>query len=102
MAQALHAMVIGVLQVELTIDWARSLKDKRRVVRSLRDRLSRDFGVSVAEIGLHDQHRTAALGIVLAAGNVPDCQSRLDIINNQIQMHRECVVSNHSTEIITG
>ena len=55
-------MVVGVLQVKLTIDWASSLKDKRRVVSSLKDRLHREHQVSVAEVGSLDSHRVAVLG----------------------------------------
>ena len=43
-------MNVGVLQVEIAIDSARSLKDKRQVVRSVLDRLRSSFNVSAAEV----------------------------------------------------
>jgi uncharacterized protein YlxP (DUF503 family) len=55
--------VVGVLTLELRIEHAHSLKDKRQVVRSLKDRLRRGFNVSVAEIADHDLHNSAVLAV---------------------------------------
>ena len=55
-------MIVGIMQVELRIEWAKSLKDKRRVVSSLKDRLHRNHQVSVAEIAPLDQCAQAVLG----------------------------------------
>ena len=44
-------MVVGILQFELLVPGATSLKDKRRVVKSVKDRLHREHLVSVAEVG---------------------------------------------------
>lgn len=60
-------MVIGVLQFELLIHDAQSLKDKRRVVASLKDRLHRDLRVSVAEVGLQDRPSAARMAVALVA-----------------------------------
>jgi len=43
-------MIVGSIRVRLLIREAKSLKDKRRVVRSIKDRLRNAFNVSVAEI----------------------------------------------------
>jgi uncharacterized protein YlxP (DUF503 family) len=95
-------MVIGVLQVELTIDGSRSLKDKRRVVNSLKDRLHRHHQVSVAEVGSPEDHRTAVLGITMASNSVPYCQGALDRVLQVIRVQRGCVLCDHRTEILTG
>ncbi len=95
-------MVVGILQIELTIDWAQSLKDKRRVVASLKDRLHREHQVSVAEVQEQDNIRIARLGIAMAASSVPHCQSTLDRILDKVQHHRDCVLSDHAMEILTG
>jgi uncharacterized protein YlxP (DUF503 family) len=44
-------MTIGVLQLELRIGDAMSLKDKRRVIKSLKDRIAHGHNVSIAEVG---------------------------------------------------
>jgi len=58
-------MVVGILQFELLIHDAQSLKDKRSVVRSLKDRLHRDHQVSVAEVAALDDMSTAVLAVAL-------------------------------------
>ena len=95
-------MVIGVLQVELSIGGARLLKDKRKVVAGLKDRLHRHHQVSVAEVGSLDDHRVAVLGIAMASSSVPHCQSTLDRVLDKVRLQRGYVVNDHTTEIITG
>lgn len=95
-------MVIAVLQVELAIEWAASLKDKRRVVHSLKDRLHREHMVSVAEVANQDRHTTATLGIALAHSDVAAAQSTLDQILDKLRNARNCTLSDHATQILTG
>ena len=65
----LDAMTIGVLQLELSIGDAMSLKDKRRVVKSLKDRIAHGHNVSIAEVGALDAHRRSILGIAMVAND---------------------------------
>ncbi|WP_258359537.1 DUF503 domain-containing protein [Moorella sulfitireducens] len=67
-------MVIGVGQATLRFAGARSLKDKRRVLKSLLTRLHNRFNVAVAEVGHHDSHQEAEVGIacVSTAGSHAD------------------------------
>ena len=60
-------MVVGVLQIELSIGDAMSLKDKRRVVKSLKDRIAHGHNVSIAEVGALDEHRRSILGVAMVA-----------------------------------
>jgi hypothetical protein len=62
-------MVIGVLQMHLAIRDAMSLKDKRRIVKSLRDRIRNDFNVSASEVDALDLRQTAVLGVALATND---------------------------------
>jgi hypothetical protein len=62
-------MVVGVLQMRILVRGAMSLKDKRRVVRSLRDRIRSDFNVSVSEVDALDLRQTAILGVALATND---------------------------------
>ena len=95
-------MVVGILQMELAIDHAKSLKDKRRVVHSLKDRLHREQQVSVAEVDSHDVHRLAMLGVTVASRSVPHCQGVLDRVLDKVRGHRDCVLNDHRVEILTG
>jgi hypothetical protein len=62
-------MVVGVLQMRLLIREAASLKDKRRIVKSLRDRIRNGFNVSASEVDALDLRQTAVLGVVLATND---------------------------------
>lgn len=73
-------MHVGVLQIELLIRASESLKDKRRVVKSVKDRLHREHQVSVAEVATQDHHRVATLGVSVTAEEAPRCASVLDAI----------------------
>jgi uncharacterized protein len=62
-------MIIGVLQLELSIGDAMSLKDKRRVVKSIKDRIAYRHNVSIAEIGALDEHRRSIIGIAMISND---------------------------------
>jgi uncharacterized protein YlxP (DUF503 family) len=56
-------MVFAMVSCEIHIPAARSLKEKRRVVKGLIERLHRRFRVSIAETDYHDLHQRAEIGI---------------------------------------
>jgi uncharacterized protein YlxP (DUF503 family) len=62
-------MVLGLLQFELLVPGAESLKDKRRVVQSVKDRLHREHLVSVAEVGALESHTRAMLALALVGAD---------------------------------
>jgi uncharacterized protein YlxP (DUF503 family) len=57
-------MPVGLLTLELHIQDAQSLKDKRQVLRGLKDKLRRQFNVAVAELDHHDLWQRSVVGIV--------------------------------------
>jgi hypothetical protein len=62
-------MTIGALQIELTVIDAMSLKDKRRVIKSIKDRIAHGHNVSIAEVGALDEHRRSILGIAMVGND---------------------------------
>ncbi len=62
-------MPIGLLTLEIHIPDARSLKDKRQVLRSLKDRLRGQFNVAVAELDHQDLWQRALVGVVSLSGD---------------------------------
>lgn len=56
-------MPIATLTLELRIEHAQSLKDRRQVVRSLKEKLKNGFNISVAELDEAITHQTATLGV---------------------------------------
>jgi hypothetical protein len=62
-------MIVGVLQLELAVPDAFSLKDKRRVIKSLKDRIANAHNVSIAEVGALDEHRRSILGLAMVSND---------------------------------
>ncbi|MBW1667561.1 MAG: DUF503 domain-containing protein [Deltaproteobacteria bacterium] len=56
-------MVVGTLKIEFRLHDSRSLKGKRKIVRSMVDRVKNKFNISVAEIGSNDKWQKIELGI---------------------------------------
>ena len=62
-------MIVGVLQLEIAVPDAMSLKDKRRVIKSIKDRIAHGRNVSVAEVGALDEHRRSIIGIAMVGND---------------------------------
>lgn len=62
-------MTVGVLQIEVSIPDAFSLKDKRRVIKSLKDRIAHRHNVSIAEVAGLDEHRRCVLGLAMVGND---------------------------------
>jgi uncharacterized protein len=60
---------VGVLTLELHIDGALSLKEKRHTVKSLKDRLRGKYNVAVAEIGYQDLWQRSLVSAVTVSGD---------------------------------
>jgi uncharacterized protein YlxP (DUF503 family) len=64
-------MVVGLCTIELHLPGSQSLKAKRQVLLSLKDRLREKFNVSVAEVAEHDRWQKAVLGIPASPMKAP-------------------------------
>ncbi len=73
-------MPIGLLTLELHIADARSLKDKRQVLRSLKDRLRAHYNVAVAELDYQDLWQRARVGVVSISGDGKHLEESLEAI----------------------
>ena len=81
-------MPIGALTLEIQLPYAHSLKDKRAVLRKIRDRLRARFNVAVAEIDQQDAWQHATLGIV----SVSNSRELLDSLFRQVLAESERVL----------
>jgi uncharacterized protein YlxP (DUF503 family) len=72
------------------------------VVRRIKDRLHREHQVSVAEVDQLDNRLLAVLGITMASNDVSYTQSVLDRILDKLRDERDCYLSDHSKQILTG
>jgi uncharacterized protein YlxP (DUF503 family) len=75
-------MIVGTLKLRFVLRESHSLKDKRRVIRSLKDTLSNKFNVAVAETDEQDVWQTAELGIATVGTDTPFVQSVLSNVVN--------------------
>lgn len=95
-------MVIGVLQFELVVPGSQCLKDKRRVVKSLKDRLHREQLVSIAEIAALDHHRLAVMGCAVVSNSVAHAGAVLDRVVAKLRSLHNARLESVSREILTG
>lgn len=86
-------MVVASVSWDLLLVGCTSLKQKRSVVRSLRDRLIRTFKVSVAETGYQDVHERAQLTAALVASDGRVAESMLDRMDAFVQEHSEARIT---------
>jgi uncharacterized protein YlxP (DUF503 family) len=88
-------MPIAHLTLELRIEAAHSLKERRQVLRSLKDRLRSGFNVSVAEIDPTDLWQSATLGVVAISSS----RDYLDGLMKQVEDAATRIANNHGAEI---
>jgi len=73
-------MIVASVRVTLRLYAARSIKDKRQVVTSVRERLRNRFNLSVAEVGSQDDWRTAELGLATVASDGVGIDKTIDAV----------------------
>ena len=88
-------MPIAYLSLELRIEAAHSLKDRRQVLRSLKDRLRNSFNVSVAELNPSELWQSATLGVVAISSS----RHYLDGLMKQVESAATRIANQHGAEI---
>ena len=92
-------MTVALLSVELHLPMSQSLKDKRMVVRSVKDRL-RKFNVAVAEVAHQDLWQRAGIAVVTVAGSETLAQQELEAVSNAIEAAEPGLVTRSEVEIL--
>lgn len=93
-------MFVGVLRLSLELPGSRSLKDKRSVVRSFKERTQARFRVSVAEVGPLDDPRRATLGVAVVANEAAQCDRVLAEVAASAEVLRDALLAGRATEIV--
>jgi uncharacterized protein YlxP (DUF503 family) len=88
-------MPIAFLTLELRIEGSHSLKDKRQVVRSLKDKLRHSFNVSVAELEETDLWQRATIGVV----SVSSSRDYLEGLMQKLEREAARIASSAGAEI---
>ncbi|HET6840134.1 MAG TPA: DUF503 domain-containing protein [Candidatus Angelobacter sp.] len=89
-------MPIAYLTLELRIEAAHSLKDKRQVLRSVKDRLRHSFNISVAEIDVTDLWQRATLGVVA----ISDSRDYLEGLMRNVEREVVRLANNAGAEVV--
>lgn len=88
--------VIAYLTIELRIEAARSLKDKRQVTRSLKDRLRTTFNVAVAELDHTELWQRATIGVV----GISDSRDYLDGLMQSVEREATKIANNNGADVV--
>ena len=93
-------MQVGLLELWIRVPDAMSLKDKRRVVKSVKDRLAHRFNVSVAEVDLLDSLRQAKLGVAMVSNDATFTRGCLEKIVNLVQANVKLELLDYHIEML--
>jgi hypothetical protein len=95
-------MYAAALRVELRVRGARSLKEKRRVVKSLMAEISRTFHVSIAEVDHQDLWQRASLGIAVVASQAGQLDRVMHSVERALEARTDVEVLGSSVFHIEG
>jgi hypothetical protein len=94
-------MVIGTGVIRLRIHDCRSLKGKRKIVKSVIQRIRNNFNASVAEVGANDIYQRAEIGIAMVGNDSQVINSKLDKVFNMVEDLGLAEVMDNEYDIIT-
>ena len=77
-----------------------SLKDKRRVVKSLKDRIANGHNVSIAEVGALDEHRRSIIGIAMVSNDPRYVESQLSKLVDFVRMVPQVSLMDYQIELL--
>lgn len=93
-------MVVGLCTIELYLPGVGSLKDKRQVLLSLKDRLQGKFNVSVAEVDANDLWQRAVLGVACVSNDGRHVNKVLDSVLNAVRATPAVELLRHQLELL--
>ncbi len=93
-------MFVGVARLVVQIPGSRSLKDRRRVVKAIKDRLRARLPVSVAEVGELELHQVATLGVAMVSGNSRRCHEILGAARTLVAQANDALLADAAIEVV--
>jgi uncharacterized protein len=96
-------MIIGISVFELHLPASRSLKDKRRVVKSLIERVHQRYRVSIAETDFHDLHQRAEIAMaVVVAGGESEMDKMMEQVREMVESDPEIYLTRWDPQVLEG
>jgi len=93
-------MVVGTLELQIRLLYSNSLKDKRRIVKSLIARIRNNFNVSIAEVGDYSLWKRAKIGIALLSSDTNYSNKVLDKILDFLKKERDFFIIEYRKEVL--
>jgi uncharacterized protein len=93
-------MIVSVVIFELHLPESQSLKDKRRIVKSLVDRVFQRYRVSIAETGFHDLQQRAEISIAIVTVKEADMNKIMDHIRNLVESLPEVYLTRWEPQVL--
>ena len=93
-------MVVGILSIKVVMRSSRSLKDKRRIIKSLKDRIRNKFNVSVSEIEDQDNHKCSKIGVAMVGTDRQYVNSALSSLINFFRFFPQIELIDYDLDLI--
>lgn len=94
-------MTVGSCKIQLQIPACASLKDKRRVVKSLKERVQARFSVAIAEVDHLDAWQLATLGVACVSNDSRLVDATLTKVVRWIELSGEVVLLDYEIDLVT-
>jgi uncharacterized protein YlxP (DUF503 family) len=93
-------MIVGLLTIELFIPGSQSLKEKRMVLRRIKDRVKK-FNIAVSEVEHHDLWQRAGLAVVTVSTDQPHAERELAAVADEIERVEPGLITRTDVEFLT-
>lgn len=91
-------MIVGVLSIKVFMRQSRTLKDKRRIIKSLKDRIRNKFNVSISETGMQDNRQLAVIGVAMVASGRRFVNGTLSSVIDFFSIHPQVELLDYDME----
>lgn len=92
-------MIVGTCLVDLRIPGCRSLKEKRQIVKALKDSIRRKYNISIAELDHHDTWQRTLIGIAAISSNARFANQVLSKVVNVIEANTSVELIDYKLEM---
>lgn len=93
-------MIVAVMTIDLYVRHSQSLKDKRRVVKSVKERLRSKFNISIAEVDHQDNKKQATLALAMVGSDAGYVQGAMDLIRKELFLGGDAEVGRVEVEFV--
>ena len=93
-------MIVGTVVFDLHLPGVNSLKEKRRIIKSLMTRIMNKYNVSIAEVALNDSHRSAQIGVGMVGNEIKFVDQALSKVVREVESNPQFNVVDYRVEIL--